>query len=103
MNEIDKLYELAGIEQEYFEHFHGDGYDYPPFTAEKQLELIKRFVRKGLIQIAYSSYNCYQFNSFTGGGDYKPKIENALASFVILKWQDLTKTEQEEIRKILKG
>ena len=76
---------------------------YPDFTAEKQLSLIKWLARKGLIQINYSSHQCYQFNSFRVGGDYKTDISEALASHCNNLLQDLTESEQEQIRSILNG
>ena len=75
---------------------------YPPFTAEKQVELISWLARKDLLQINYSSYQCYQFNSFRIGGDYKANISEALASHYNNLWQSLTEEEQEQIRGILK-
>ena len=41
MNEVEKLYELAGVEK--IELDYPDNFDpfYPDFTAEKQLELLK--------------------------------------------------------------
>lgn len=64
MNEIKKLYGNAGIEkdkgncitcfleiQTCVRSYDECPYHYPPFTVEKQLELIKWLARKGLIQI----------------------------------------------------
>ncbi|WP_405316463.1 hypothetical protein [Faecalibacillus faecis] len=119
MNEVEKMYENAGVEKEIIpcpaKYY---GYDctrnnwddedcscdidgYPPFTAEKQLELIKWLARKGLIQINYSSHQCYQFNSFRIGGDYKTDISEALASHCNNLWQDLTEEERKQIKEIL--
>ena len=125
--EIEKLYENAGIKplptcnncsmlDEYWSNgtycstckYDKDkdecnmvNYLYPPFTAEKQLELIKWIARKGLIQINYSSHQCYQFNSFRIGGDYKADISEALASHYNNLWQYLTKEERKQIKEIL--
>ena len=74
---------------------------YPPFTAEKQIELIKWLARKGLLQINYSSHQCYQFNSFRVGGDYKADISEALASHYNTIWQDLTEEEKQQVKGIL--
>lgn len=115
MSEIEKMYENAKVEKyphccditcgeptirckdcpDYIEI-------YPPFTAEKQIELIKWLARKGLIQINYSSHQCYQFNSFRVGGDYKTDISEALASHCNNLWQDLTEEEKQQIKEILK-
>ena len=109
MNEIEKLYETAGIEKEKkqqcvksYKTENGIGicidfskrddylYCYPPFTAEKQLNLIKWL----LFSKWWMSLKCCQF---------APKFDERLAELISDIWQDLTKTEQEEIRKILKG
>ena len=125
MNEIEKMYENCNIipkqegycgwdcdcpypdiinsgcgdECPYWEY--EDEAKYPPFTAEKQLELIKWLARKGLIQINYSSHQCYQFNSFRVGGDYKTDISEALASHCNNLWQDLTEEERKQVKGIL--
>lgn len=114
-NEIIKLYENAEVEKDcklygnysmcpykIRECTDCEYFIYPPFTAEKQIELIKWLARKGLIQINYSSHQCYQFNSFRFGGDYKVHIEEALASLINNLWQDLTEQEKEQIKEILK-
>ena len=75
--------------------------EYPPFTAEKQIELIKWLARKGLLQINYSSHQCYQFNSFRVGGDYKSNLSEALASHCNNLWQDLTEEEKQQVKGIL--
>ena len=129
MSEIEKMYENAGVKKEvikgcyeyYAENSGIDIYtvndcknkdcntckadksikEYPPFTAEKQIELIKWLARKGLIQINYSSHQCYQFNSFRVGGDYKTDISEALASHCNSLWQSLTEEEKQQVKGIL--
>ena len=117
VNEITKLYENAGVEPKakcnsgacivtnpsktWCKQCESLDYTYPPFTAEKQIELIKWLARKGLIQINYSSHQCYQFNSFRVGGDYKTEISEALASHCNNLWQDLTEEERKQIKEIL--
>ena len=57
MNEIEKLYENAGVEPIY-------PYTkcYPDFTAEKQLELIKWLSKRRLLNVVFSNdKNTYQF------------------------------------------
>ena len=38
------FFDTFGIEERYFEHFHGDGYDYPQITDHILLELENIFV-----------------------------------------------------------
>ena len=115
MSEIEKMYENAGVLKEclspcYINKTWRKTHDcpncdnrenYPPFTAEKQIELIKWLARKGLIQINYSSHQCYQFNSFRIGGDYKSNLNEALASHCNNLWQDLTAEEKQQVKGIL--
>lgn len=115
MSEIEKMYRTAKVVPSH--HYCNDcKYDmsaecpircpddvavYPSFTAEKQLELIKWLVRKGLLQINYSSHQCYQFNSFRVGGDYKSNLSEALASHCNNLMQDLTEEEKQQVKGIL--
>ena len=124
-NNIEKLYELAGIEKYYlytvkhlgkihiaplegilenkhlFErnkkskvkntYINRVKKVFPSFTDTKQLELIKWLIIEGYIEdmltVQISEEN----------------FEACLADTFNELWQDLTETEQEEIRKILKG
>ena len=115
--EIEKMYINAGIEKQTsyycsFEYGAACPYDnvtcpecpyykeedepqYPDFTAEKQLELIKLIAnRKG-----YPDYE-YFGNLFD---DYIQLLDfnEALANLINTLWQDLTEQEKEEIRRIL--
>lgn len=121
MSEIEKLYELAEIKCEYdctyasccvCKNPHPDwckeckylSVVYPPFTAEKQLELIKWLSKKQYVYIIMSADKEYYLctdNSFISG--YNKQFDKALAMFINAYWQDLSENEQEEIRKILKG
>ena len=108
MSEITKLYENAELlycnkcrhDSEIDCIYMCEG-KHPPFTAEKQIELIKWLARQGLIQINYSSHQCYQFNSFRIGGDYKSNLNEALASHCNNLWQDLTAEEKQQVKGIL--
>ena len=140
MTEVEKLYELAGVEKEfdYLECHRGTSsiccplmdyeserdeecegcvnsskmqkvYSYPPFTAEKQIELIKWLARRTHITIGLglswgqSDDDWWTITGKKGGvGTDKYRLEEALVKLVINLWQDLTKEEQEQIREILK-
>ena len=107
MSEITKLYSLAGVEKECKIHTIDwqsfKEYHYPPFTAEKQIELIKWLMAKA---------KDYQYDVENGKywfiiDDYRETkyrdFDEALAELITLYWQDLTEEEQNEIRNILKG
>ncbi len=81
---------------------------YPPFTAEKQLFLLQLLARKSHITIGlglpWGQYDdsWWTVTSKNGGlGTNAYKFEEALASFVNSKWQDLTDNEKAEIKEIL--
>lgn len=112
---IQKLYKVAGIEKEPI--YSGSrlynpvitGYDYPPFTAEKQLELIKWLAHKahnGLLinkhitdggasmvfdNLGYESTPAGSFISF----------EECLANLINNVWINLTEEERTQIKEIL--
>lgn len=108
MNEIEKLYKNAGIpkfgkrqcrDSEYLEcqnycFCNVDNkcdkfiIDYPPFTAEKQLELVKWLL---------NTINLLCLSPLKNSEDF----ENDLAGLINCLWQDLTSEEQIEIKEIL--
>ena len=110
MSEVEKLYELAEvkadrtvcyrgfdncIDNDFNCHCHNEKpcndatKIYPPFTTEKQLELIKWMVNT----------NHRYFLLDVEENDF----EESLAKVFNLYWSDLTEIDHEEIRKILKG
>ena len=126
MTEITKLYELAGVEKKEcgycnidtfcpYPHYKCnnecpfwkvDKVDYPPFTAEKQIELIKWLIKNTDFQTStVSQGNQTEYMFCTGydfcGNGFK-SFENAIADIICEIWQDLTTDEQEQIREILK-
>ena len=124
MSEIEKMYENAGILKEclspcYINKSWRKTHDcpncdnrenYPPFTAEKQLELINWLARRTHITVGlglpWGQYDDDWWTVTNKKGDIgtdKYKLEEAIAKLTNNLWQDLTDTEREEIRKILKG
>ena len=126
MNEIEKLYENAGIEKKRMcewicrgnefcstncEHYESTKEFYPPFTAEKQLELIKWLGKLDMIEImktvgedkAWIISSRYDISE--GIYHYASRnksFEEALARLINHLWQNLTSEEKEQIRGILK-
>lgn len=114
MNEIEKLYENAGIEKDcrtYKNYFECpfkqtqceqcDNYDYPPFTAEKQLLLIQLLAETRPIHIT----KLLDKWTIEGMVRYNIKYDtfaDALSGYINTRWQDLTEEEKEQIRGILK-
>ena len=71
---------------------------YPPFTAEKQIELIKKL---GNINIDIDN-GVYMSSEILEVEAHCDDFEETLAEFVINLWQDLTESEQDQIKEILK-
>ena len=113
MSEVEKMYENAGVEKQYYYFDSADGNTYTwelnengndkhnmcfigkpkikdrEFTAEKQLELVKWCCKKCR---RFYLYNINDIDNFA---------ENLAKEFNHY-WQDLTESEQEQIRSILK-
>lgn len=119
MSEIEKMYENAGIKLDCckyakygYEGEEGTWYyckkedrecwtyptvnadcvekEYPPFTAEKQLEIVKMI----LFSTWWMNLKRLQFSE---------KFDEGLAQMINELWQDLTESEQEQIADILRG
>lgn len=129
MNEIEKLYKNAGIENElqdfrchrnwgicenehkckickHFELIYS-----VPFTAEKQLELIKWLLYHKSIDYLKMSYTSEEggildisikcMSGYTYENDNDDDFNIALASLINELWQDLTEKEKQQIKEIL--
>ena len=114
MSEIEELYENAGIEKSKcfddcntctrmscVKNISYVKADYPPFTPEKQLELIKWLGVR-------DEFNFYQ-NKVTKDWIFYDHEKDAthynfelgLASWVYYLWQDLTEEEKQQVKGIL--
>lgn len=108
MSEITKLYKNAGIEPIVRDNAIGRGYyiehqrveEYPPFTADKQLELIKWLADRPLPVLIGKYKGKYYF----GNTEFNSKadvFDNALARRINEYWDSLTEEEKEQIKGIL--
>lgn len=123
MTEIEKLYENAGFkkdlpinladldfsEEDCDELCLDNSCDecryktYPPFTAGKQLELIKFLLDKYCdIRIRKNLEGAYYIKSFNDISCFSEDFEETLANFMNTHLQDLTEQEQQQIKEILK-
>lgn len=117
MTEVDKLYSLAGIEKEIEcnDPFDICSKDWecsscpyskvysPPFTAEKQIRLIKWMLDKYIeVKFVHNLDKVYFIDTFNNVSYVSKNFEEAIASFICNLWQDLTSAEQNEVREILK-
>lgn len=124
MNEIEKMYKLANIQPQYKKRIEcKEGYSVgqpcgkspcidcdksvfeyvmPPFTAEKQIELIKWLVHYiKQINITDAISGEFYFTAFGCVGNMKIDFEEALASLVNKLWQNLTGEEKQQIKETL--
>ena len=110
MNEVEKMYKLANVKAINIAEYGStyipnsveiDGKLYPPFTADKQIELIKWLVHKSILSITIASNNDYHVCGFGWTGDFKADFNEAIASYINNLWQDLTKEERKQIKEIL--
>ena len=120
MNEIEKMYENAGIEKEVIPcpaKYYGYGctrnnWDdadcscdiegYPPFTPEKQIELIKWLINKYKdisIEHRINMYYIWVPKKYTG--EYNIEFSETLSHLICFLWQDLTDEERKQIKEIL--
>ena len=117
MNEIEKMYENAGIKsfktcefctqrsidclKENISNITcGFASDiYPPFTAEKQLEITKFLLKKAVYYDVKDDKYWFYYEECESAG-YKP-FDEAVAHFINKLWQDLTEEERKQIKEIL--
>jgi len=110
MNEIEKMYENTGIgKQKYFvmqDENYKDVFEikYPPFTAEKQLEILKLLIRHYKTEIycryANDKYKLIMYTEDCCTSDIG-SFENVLASVVCNIWGLLSEEEKQQIKGIL--
>jgi len=119
MNEVEKMYENAGIEKIFCPHKSECPYlgkecndceimSYPPFTAEKQLELYKYLCKPFLITTRYyfdefsiTAENTFEWKIMTKVSATDKTYEECIAKLVNNLWQDLTEEERKQIKEIL--
>lgn len=113
---ISRMYELAGIKETPQETISQGKFpirvnylSYPPFTAEKQLELIKWLATKFILgNFKGIDDGLYNFNLCLTVTPLNKHIisehieyKQALAGLVCKLWEDLTEQQREEVRGIL--
>ena len=108
MNEIEILYENAGIKDKcgYICSAKGIGCNECPnknrkFTAEKQIELIKWLADRPLPVLIGKYRGKYYFGN-TDSNSKADVFDNALARRINEYWDSLTEEEKEQIRDVLK-
>lgn len=103
MSEVEKLYKNAGVKKyRLLDRDNKLKWKYPDFTAEKQLEIVKFMLHKGIYYDTDGDSYWFHLTDDIENANYKP-LDRAMAEFINLIWQDLTEKEQEQIADILKG
>lgn len=119
MSEIEKLYKNAGVKPQYKDYRTKNGkiYEdknpnnrnirllYPPFTAEKQLSLIKWLLNNkniGILKFEVINGKYEVYDTYYGCDKYRESLDEALADYICCLWQDLTESEREQIADIMK-
>ncbi len=108
MSEIEKMYENVGIKKVRQTNIAGGDYPivvgyeaYPPFTAEKQLELIKWLGTTDYYTFGIYYHQGLWYIHTEATNRQNEKFDECLASLVNLLWQDLTEEERKQIKEIL--
>ena len=113
MNEEEKLYKNAGCEKNFCHcknkcpYFRKQCNDcemmiYPPFTAEKQIELIKWLIIKYKTILIEHKLNLFYINIrdiYTGMVHIE--FDETIAGLINNIWQDLTEEEKQQVKGIL--
>ena len=99
MSEIEKMYKTCNIKKyRLLDRDHKLKWVYPPFTAEKQIELIK-WLAKGEVKINNEDGE-YEFSIFDTVTDFS-SFEESLADLINRMWQSLAEEEKQQIKEIL--
>jgi hypothetical protein len=115
MKEITKLYENAGVLKEclspcYINKTWRKTRDcpncdnreyYPPFTAEKQIEILKLLCQRRFIEFGTTPDEEYFLYDNDCHQSYNQHFDEAVAKFVNMLWQNLTEGEKQQIKEIL--
>jgi hypothetical protein len=104
MNEVEKMYENAGIKPlcQIPDRYCGMKNVYEDFTAEKQLEIVKFLLHKGVYYDTDGDTYWFHYTDEIENSTYRP-FEEAIAEFMNAIWQDLTEEERKQIKNILES
>ena len=110
MTEVEKLYSLAGVEKHPKIMLDEDtgavvrslNEYYPPFTAEKQIEIVKFLLKKSVYYDTDGDREYWFHLSDEIENSKYREFDEALVECISKMWNDLRDYEQEQIREILK-
>lgn len=99
MSEVEKMYKNAEVESVGFNPYKLED-EYPPFTAEKQLEMVKFMLHKGIYYDTDGDTYWFHYTDEIENATYRP-FEEAIAEFINGLWQYLTEEEKQQIKEVL--
>ena len=102
MNEIEKMYRNANVEDKNINNQLYKDLNYPQFTAGKQLELIKFLFNHNVYYDVDEKGNYWFHISDEIENSKYREFNKAIAECINKMWQDLTPEKKEQIRGILK-
>jgi hypothetical protein len=74
---------------------------YPPFTAEKQLEILNFCLKCGQVHILKGIDDEYRIENSCYRQGYQPTLADAIANYINEKWEKLTPEEKQQVKGIL--
>ena len=103
MNEIEKMYERANVKKHWDPTPYGGIVEYyPPFTAEKQLFLLRWLLDKTDLYLhRHKTDFIYSIASGNYAVNKYKDFKESIAEFVNKIWQDLTEEEKQHVKGIL--
>lgn len=116
MNEVEKLYENANIKKDRMcewtcrgseycstncEHYESTQLYYPPFTAEKQLNIVKFLLNKSVYYDTYGDREYWFHLSDEIENSKYREFDEAIAECINKMWEDLRDYEKVQIKEIL--
>jgi hypothetical protein len=103
LSEVEKMMQKANVEKDWNPTPYGGIEEYyPPFTAEKQIELIKWLCKRGLLNVMYSEdKNTYHLFNDRCLGAFCYDIATAIATLVQCELDFCTLEEKQQVKEIL--
>ena len=101
MNEVAKLYENAGIEPYKFDGVYYHHIEYPLFTAEKQLNIVKFLLNKSVYYDTYGDREYWFHLSDEIENSKYREFDEAIAECINKMWENLRDYEKVQIKEIL--
>lgn len=101
MNEIEKMYENANVEDKNINNQLYKDLNYPQFTAEKQIRILNLLCRRRFIELGVTPDNEYFLYDHNCCQSHNQHFNEAVAKFVNMLWQSLTEEEKQQIKEIL--